>query len=191
MIFFVVAGMPSIAFYALLSMYIRRVSTRNKSTGQSYFTHRLVGTERIGNTVRQITLLNLGRHFAVAQEHWPLLCPRIEEVLTGQAGVLPLAPDLEKLAQRSTGVGRCFVEIDVDSLEHLRPRLVGVEHAALLVMREIGFIEHLQALGFNRAQCAAAIGNVIGRMAAPGSELATWGWLRNQHKTFLPMLKMG
>jgi hypothetical protein len=30
------------------------------------------------------------------------------------------------------------------------------------------------------AQCAAAIGNVIGRMAAPGSELATWGWLKNE-----------
>ena len=45
-------------------------------------------------------------------------------------------------------------------------------------MLEIGFIEHLQTLGFNRAQCAAAIGNVIGRMAAPGSELAIGGWLK-------------
>ena len=47
-------------------------------------------------------------------------------------------------------------------------------------MREIGFIEHLQTLGLTRAQCAAAIGNVIGRMAAPGLELATWGWLKRE-----------
>ena len=190
--------MAEVAAYALMSMYIRRVSTRNKITGEFYFTHRLVRTERVGNKVRQFTLLNLGRHFTVAQEDWASLCPRIEEILTGQAGLLSLAPDLEKLAQRyaaqlllrqgqtveagrgkrSGNTQRCFVEVDVDSLEHLRPRSVGVEHVALSVMREIGFIEHLQALGLNRAQCAAAIGNVIGRMAAPGSELATWGWLK-------------
>lgn len=179
-------------------MYIRRVSTRNKVTGESYFTHRLVRTERLGNTVRQVTLLNLGRHFPVAQDRWPSLCARIEEILSGQVALLSLAPELEKLAQlyatqlllrqeqsaeadpgkAATATQRCFVEVDVDSLEVLRPRSVGVEHVALSVMREIGFIEHLQALGLNRAQCAAAIGNVIGRMAAPGSELATWGWLK-------------
>jgi hypothetical protein len=181
-------------------MFIRRVATRNNKTGESYFTHRLVRTERIANKVRQVTLLNLGRHFAVAQEDWPSLCPRIEEIFTGQAGLLPLKPALEKLAQRyaaqlllrlgqslepgrarrAVSAGRTFVEVDVDSLEVLRPRSVGVEHAGLSVMRELGFLELLQALGFNRAQCAAVIGNVIGRMAAPGSELATWGWLKNE-----------
>jgi len=181
-------------------MYIRRVPTRNITSGESYFTYRLVRTERIGNRVRQVTLLNLGRHFALAQEDWPTLCPRIEEILTGQAGLLSLKPELEKLAQRyaaqlllrqgqsvepgrtrrSVSAGRCFVEVDIDSLQVLRPRSVGVEHAGLSVMRELGFIEHLQALGFNRAQCAATIGNVIGRMAAPGSELATWGWLKDE-----------
>ena len=114
-------------------MYIRRVATRNKTTGESYFTHRLVRTERLANRVRQVTLLNLGRHFAVDQEDWPSLCPRIEEILTGQARLLPLTPALEKLAQRyaaqlllrqgqnleprpvhrSVSAGRSFVEVDV------------------------------------------------------------------------------
>jgi len=181
-------------------MYIRRVRTRNKTTGESYFTHRLVRTERTAGRVRQVTLLNLGRHFAVAQEDWPSLCPRIEEILAGQACLLSLRPELEELAQRyaaqlllrqghrvEPGRGwhpgsavRSFVEIDIDSLEQLRPRSVGVEHVGLSVMREIGFIEHLQSLGLNRGQCAAVIGNVIGRMAAPGSELATWNWLKNE-----------
>jgi len=59
-------------------MYIRHVRTRNNTTGEWYFTHRLVvRTERIAGRVRQLTLLNLGRHFAVAQEDWPSMCPRI------------------------------------------------------------------------------------------------------------------
>jgi hypothetical protein len=62
-------------------MYIRRVPTRNNTTGEPYFTHRLARTEQVANMVRQITLLNLGRHFAVAQEDWPSMYPRIEEIL--------------------------------------------------------------------------------------------------------------
>jgi hypothetical protein len=181
-------------------MYIRRVRTPNKRTGESYFTHRLVRTERIGHKVRQVTLLNLGRYFSIAAKHWSSLCSRIEEICTGQAVLLPLDPALEKPAQHYAAqlllrhglavkvprspplvnAGRSFIEVDADSLEVLEPRSVGVEHAGLSVMREIGFIERLHTLGFNRAQCAAAIGNIIGRMAAPGSELATWRWLKNE-----------
>jgi len=181
-------------------MYIRRVHTRNKKTGESYLTHRLVRTERIGQRVRQVALLNLGRHFEVPEKSWPGLCSRIEEILAGQSGLWSLEADLEKLAQQVAtqmllrdgqgpvagrkpslrGGAGFFVEIDADSLEQLQPRSVGVEHVGLSVMREIGFVEELKALGFNRAQCAAAIGNVIGRMAAPGSERATWGWLKSE-----------
>ena len=181
-------------------MYIRRVRTHNKRTGESYVTHRLVRSERTGQRVRQVTLLNLGRHFAVESKDWPALCRHIEEIRRGQSALLPLAPALQKLAQHyaaqlllrhepgvaarrappAAKAGRSFIEVDIDSLEVLAPRSVGVEHAALSVMREIGFIETLQTLGFNRAQCAAAIGNIIARMAAPASELATWRWLKHE-----------
>jgi hypothetical protein len=46
-------------------MSIRRTHTRNTATGERYHTHRLVRSTRVGGKVRQITLLNLGRHFAV------------------------------------------------------------------------------------------------------------------------------
>jgi transposase len=62
--------------------------------------------------------------------------------------------------------------------EQVRPRTVGVEHVALASMRQLGFAEKLAALGFNKPQIAAAVGNVIGRMAAPASELATYVWLQ-------------
>jgi transposase len=38
--------------------------------------------------------------------------------------------------------------------------------------------DKLKALGFNQHHVAAALGNIIGRMAAPASELATHGWLQ-------------
>ena len=69
-------------------MYIRRTQTRNTTTGERYFTHRLVRSERLGGKVRQVTLLNLGRHFAVAQADWPTLCARLEELLSGQEALL-------------------------------------------------------------------------------------------------------
>ena len=52
-------------------MFIRKTATRNKATNESYFTYRLVTSERAGKQVRQITLLNLGRHFALPQVDWP------------------------------------------------------------------------------------------------------------------------
>ena len=68
--------------------FIRRTRTRNKVTGEGYFTFRLVRGERMAGKVRQITVLNLGRHFPLNQEHWPLLCMRIEQLLQGQDSLL-------------------------------------------------------------------------------------------------------
>ena len=67
-------------------MYIRRTQTRSNATGEPYFTYRLVRSERIGGKVKQVTLLNLGRHFAVDQSLWPALCVRIDELLADQPG---------------------------------------------------------------------------------------------------------
>ena len=69
-------------------MYIRRTQTRNTATGERYHTHRLVRSERVGGKVRQMTLLNLGRHFAVPQADWPTLCARLQEMLSGQEVLL-------------------------------------------------------------------------------------------------------
>ena len=82
----------------LADMYIRRTSTRSNATGESYFTYRLVSSERLGGKVKQVTLLNLGRHFAVAPELWPAVCRRVSELMAGQASLLD--PALPKAAAR-------------------------------------------------------------------------------------------
>lgn len=81
-------------------MFIRRTPTRHKATGEAYFTHRLVHSERIGAKVRQCTLLNLGSHFPLPEEDWPTVCARIEQILSAQATMLPLTLPIEEAAQR-------------------------------------------------------------------------------------------
>ena len=83
-------------------MYIRRTHTNNSSTGERYYTYRLVTSQRVDGKPRQMTLLNLGRNFAVEQDLWASLCVRIEQLLSHQAEILPieLPTTVEKAAQR-------------------------------------------------------------------------------------------
>jgi hypothetical protein len=64
-------------------MFIRKTKTRNKSDDETYFTYRLVASERTGKQVRQITLLNLGRQFDLPQCDWQALCARIDALPGG------------------------------------------------------------------------------------------------------------
>jgi transposase len=186
-------------------MFIRQTRTNNKVTGEGYFTYRLVRGERIGGRVRQITVLNLGSNFAVKQDDWPLLCRRIEQLLQPQDTLLAIqcSDHLERAAQRAFGqlIARApvsapaasddgielaaterpapdFQEVDIDSLQQTQPRSVGVEHVALHALEQVGVVKKLAELGINGVMRAAILGNLIGRMAAPASELATWNWLQ-------------
>lgn len=187
-------------------MFIRRTRTNNTTTGESYYTHRLVRSERVGGKVRQITLLNLGKYFPTKQEEWPLLCRRIEELIGGQATLCQeFVPEaIERTAQHYAGrlvdtrpkteenesgakVGvdaepakTDFQEVDINSLQQIKPRSIGVEAVGMYALSEIGFVEKLTELGVNSVMRAAIIGNIIGRMAKPASELSTWKWLKNQ-----------
>ena len=71
-------------------MYIRRTHTNNSSTGERYYTYRLVASQRVDGKPRQMTLLNLGRHFTVDQDLWASLCVRIEQLLSHQVELLPI-----------------------------------------------------------------------------------------------------
>ncbi len=173
-------------------MYIRRTSIKSRHTGEPYYTYRLVESVREGDKVRQKTRLNLGRHFAVPREQWAQLTQRIEQILQGQSALFDseLDPQWETDAQHyaasilSMGAqpeqrssSPDYQSVDIDRIELLRPRSVGVEHVALSAIQHLGFEEKLTALGFNGYQRQAALGTIIGRMVNPGSELATHHWL--------------
>jgi hypothetical protein len=217
-------------------MFIRRTQTRNRVSGEPYATYRLVHSVRVGSAIKQTTLLNLGSHFDLPQEHWPALAQRIDELVHGQCSILDgsLPEPVQAFAQRfaaqiiarkppvpslgtastqpamsatpatpalPTAAGDAapakagantpnsadadggepsrYQEVDLDSLELVDPRSVGVEHAALAAMRQCGLQDKLSELGLNRPQIAAAVGNIVARMAQPGSELATHAWLKD------------
>ena len=151
-------------------------------------------SERSGAKVRQRTLLNLGRHFDVARSDWPVLCRRIDDILAGQLSLPPdCPPALESHAQRiaaqllahervgtpasSAGRGRDVQHVDIDSLELIRPRSVGVEHVGLWAMDQLGLRTLFEELGMGASMSAAAVGSIIARMAQPGSERAARRWL--------------
>ena len=171
-------------------MFIRRTKTRSAEGGKVYYSYRLVRSERSGERVRQRTLLNLGSDFAVATEHWAVLCSRIEQLLERQGVLVELdcPEEVEREAQRIAmqlvhrgpevaAEGPDLQTVDVESLELERPRTVGVEHVGLWAMERLGLGRLLEGLGFNGRQRAVAVGSIIGRMAQPGSERASWRWL--------------
>ncbi|MCP4342612.1 MAG: IS1634 family transposase [Desulfobulbaceae bacterium] len=171
-------------------MYIRCTTIKTSKTGEPYKSYRLVESERVNGKVKQRTLINLGRYFDVPQAQWQSLSSRIDQLLTGQSSFLgvELDDDLEKMAQRYTAQiiashsmtsdDTQFEAVDINHVEFVRPRRIGIEHLALHAVKQLTLDDKLKALGFNQRQVAAALGNIIGRMAAPASELATHGWLQ-------------
>lgn len=172
-------------------MYIRRTLTRSLPTGEQYYSHRLVRSERIGGRVRQVTLLNLGQNFLVAPNQWEALCARIEEVLGGHmaAGALMGDPAVEREAQRLAallltrqarvlplGFAQTSEPLDLASLELARARSVGVELVALWAVRELRLSELFEGVGMSRRQVSATVGMIVGQMAASDPEHAVLHW---------------
>jgi len=172
-------------------MFIRCTTIKTSKSGETYKSFRLVESERVNGKVKQRTLINLGRYFDVPQSQWQALSKRIDQLLTGQSAFLSIELDaqLEELAQRYAAqviASRStvsdedikFEAVDIGSLALVRPRRVGIEALALHAVKQLTLDDKLAALGFNQRQVAAALGNIIGRMATPASELATHSWLQ-------------
>lgn len=176
-------------------MYIRRTSTKSRKDGSQYYTYRIVESRRTEKGVTQHTVLNLGVDFSLPRHQWPELTKRIEEILAGQQGLFNINGDIERLAQDfaarilaarqdvNDSEGVDYREVDLNSIEMNRSRTVGGEHVTLEALRLLKLDIKLKELGLNGPQVAAAIGTIIGRCCAPGSELATHQWL--QHRSGL------
>ena len=100
------------------------------------------------------------------------------EPAPGKAGANPPSNPSSIPASEAGALAR-WQEVDLESLEMVDPRSVGVEQAALAAMRQCGLEDKLSELGLNRPQIAAAVGNIVARMAQPGSERATHAWLKD------------
>jgi transposase len=171
-------------------MFIRQTTIKSRKRGEPYTTYRLVESERVKGRMKQRILLNLGRHFEIPKQEWRSLASRIEQLIGGQTAFLSieLPTELESLAQRYAAqilASRCeevmesgaFQSVDPDTLELVRPRRLGIEQLALHAIEQLALKEKLAELDFNRHQLAAALGNIVARMAFPSSERASHDWL--------------
>ena len=154
-------------------MFIRRTRTGTSPTGETYFTYRLVRSQREGAKVRQVTLLNLGRNFDIERQYWPVLCARIDSILAGQGDLfsgecpVPVEEEAQRIAMQfltchpesaaPSETGADIQTVDIASLSMTRPRTVGVEHTALWAMEQVRFSQLLEEIGLNGPQRAAAI----------------------------------
>ena len=182
-------------------MFIRKTKTKTLDDGEAYFTYRLVESVREGQQVKQRTLLNLGKDFAIEPEHWPLLTARMEQLLQDaqaqQAELFALTDEigvmLETAAQRysrllvhkmaqpvdSTAPATDYHRVDIHRVDAIEARSIGAETLALHAVEQLQLPQKLTALGFNGVDRAAALGSIIGRMVSPGSELHTHEWLQS------------
>jgi len=177
-------------------MYIRQTTTQRKSDGTTYQSYRLVESARIGDRVRQHTLLNLGSQYPVPREQWGALTDRVDDILHHQRSLFSLESDIEAEAQRiakkligrnreyaaihEEQAGSDYRTVDVDTLQSSNLRSVGVEHIAYDALQALELDSKFAALGYNSVEQAAAIGTIIGRMAMPGSERSTHAWLQRE-----------
>lgn len=177
-------------------MYIRKTKTRSINN-TNHFTYRLVESRRdpVGK-VKQHTLLNLGAHYGIVEESdLPLLSQRIENIITGQQSLLPLTDNLETEAQRIANLvikkhakpliyddkkdQAQYREVDIDTIEHSDIKTVGSEHLAYETAKKINLIRILSECGLSEKEINSAMATIIGRLIAPGSEVSTVKYLRN------------
>ena len=177
-------------------MFIRKINRTEKKTGHVYSEYRLVESVRTADgKVSQRLLLNLGSGFRLPEEQWKLLTKRIEEIMAGQLElfssdekiesqahyyvkkIMAKAPIEQSVSQKSSKVESSFETVDVNNLQHHCVRTVGGEHVAWSAIQALQLDKFLKQLGYTAPQVAIAIGQIIGRLLNPGSELSTHEWL--------------
>ncbi len=179
-------------------MFIGATKTHT-TDGRPVRSHRIVLSQRIGDKVRQRTLLNLGTDYPVPKEKWREVAQRAEALLNGRPPLLQAAPDVQAAAEdivaklRARGFRTEAVQeearqpdiatVALDTLEHETPRTVGCERLCLKALDDLGFADILHDLGIKGREGRIASALVVARMVHPASERETSRWLRRDSAT--------
>ena len=180
-------------------MYIRRIEKKNKNSAKVYIYYRLVHGYKLGNKVRQQTLLNLGKLEDCPTEKHKALADRIETLLTGSESMFSnLDESIETLARRftseiqrkglfpsqkrKTSLGKApeklFEEINLESIEEEESREIGGEWLCKQAFDKIGLADLFANCEMNDIQVNMAQMLITAKMIHPSSELETERWLQ-------------
>lgn len=179
-------------------MFIRKTVSKSKTeAGKKYYTYRLVESVRVGEKVRQRTLLNLGADFDLDQELWSDLARRIDAIVHHKPILFEPGVEVEAYAQRyaaqllaAQGMddteeaveekAQRYTTVDLNTLTLVKARSIGAEHLLFETIRSLKLDEKFLELGATRAQYHQALGVLIAKALHPASESASLTWLRTQ-----------
>jgi len=183
-------------------MYIRESKTTNKKTGKVYIKHTLVESIRTAKGPRQKLVMTLGR-LTLDRSLWKSLAFALESYLNGEQEVEYLnffnSPEelIEEITHQraiidnnrklkaeqdaiETKKEKDIREVDVNSLSVTESRSLGPELVANNAWELLEFESILQDCGFKEKEIALAAAVIWGRLINPGSDIATWRWLREK-----------
>ena len=177
-------------------MFIRATPVPRKDGSRAY-TYRLVRSERVGDRVRQKTLLNLGVGFDLPREQWRPVAQLTRRLLHGEEPLFEVEPEVRRVAEdlvrRLRGRqsraaprgarGKSVMRVDLDSLAHEDARSVGGERLSLEALEQLGFRALLRERGLSERDARIATALVMAKMLHPTSELGTERWLRDRSAT--------
>ncbi len=180
-------------------MFIRKTTTKNKKTGKEYVKHSLVESVRTEKGPRQRTIMQLGK-LSLPRSKWPLLVGELERRLSGEQE-LPLE-DLEperkimdiadeamhnysirqkrKVRHISREKKADYKKIDLNTVTTSYSRTLGAELVVDKIWNDLNFPEILSKAGLSIRERSLAEAVVAGRLISPGSEKATWEWMRDR-----------
>ena len=182
-------------------MYIRESKTKNKKTGKVYVKHSLVESVWTEKGPRQRLVLTLGK-LTLDRSLWKELALALEAYLNGDKELEYLSfyelPQelLEEITRQravithhqkrkidhkgseNTVEGADIQEVDINSIAVTESRSLGAELVANDTWQQLGFSEILTDCGFSEKEVALSAAVIWGRLIEPGSDLATWRWLR-------------
>jgi len=177
-------------------MFIRQVVTTNRKNKTKYTVHRLVESYQTPRGPRQRVVMHLGT-LDLPKSEWPKLAAVLEAKLAGQISLFEQEdPRLAVLANEKYQHGQFakhrdldraqrsqdqeLTEIDLNSVNASQARSLGPELVAQTAWEQLGFDSILGFCDLTMEEKALAKATVIGRLIAPGSELAIWEWLKEQ-----------
>jgi transposase len=169
---------------------------RKHQQGKTYTYYNLVNTVRTPKGPRHQVLLSLGSLANVDPEQIKLLGRLIDQNLGGTIRLLPQASaSLEGEAERIAALvsekhGRQGKEgeqisIDTGSIQLSEALLLGPAYVGVELWKKLGLEEILTGCGFSERRCRLACVQVIARLVAPASELATAAWVSRTGLTAL------
>lgn len=182
-------------------MYIKEIKKTNKNSDKIYTYYRLVHSYKVGVKIRHQNIVGLGTLDDVEKQHHKLLADRIEELLTGNTGLLFPSDEqfeaVEKTAQfyaekiikeklfankkqiksLTKEVETNYQNVDLETIEEIESKEIGGEWLVKQAFEKLGIEEILKTSKIEDNLTEIAQMLLTAKLLHPSSELETERWL--------------